>query len=136
VRVRYKTRDGVDGGCVAPDEVCALGSPDYYPDLDALCGPARTAKVRIEQDVTVHVGDCLTADLNGGWEDTGARDIGKDHPAADCGAWVDSVQDGGQTLTSCRDTYPDTRMTFLAQLTVGKSPRGALPACLTVNMGA
>lgn len=133
IPISFKTADGPTD-CASKNEVCQLGSPDYTPHLEALCGPAPVAHVYVDNTNVASAGGCLALKSTA-WV-TGTADYVKaGAPAVDCSAFVDrtEIDNSGVPLKSCQEMYPGTRQTFLAVLT---TPKGSMTACLTQNVGA
>ncbi|WP_405597572.1 hypothetical protein OG741_13900 [Streptomyces sp. NBC_01410] len=133
VPVSYKLPDG-PGLCESKADVCALGSPMYTPDIETICGAAPVAHIYVQNTDLVEAGGCLSLEGTA-WVTGTASYLGAGAPGYQCHAFVDrtDLETGGVPLTVCQEYYPNTRQTFLAELT---TPAGTMTACLTAHHGA
>jgi hypothetical protein len=120
--------------CQPLTQICAVGAPYYVSDLDQLCGPAPVAQVSVAGTDTVKTGACLVL-TSGGWATGMASYNAAGSPASACTANImqTSADIGGQPLKVCQESFPHTRMTFLAVLT---TTAGSTTACMLEDVGA
>ncbi|MEU2115213.1 hypothetical protein ABZ567_06070 [Streptomyces sp. NPDC016459] len=133
VPVSYKLPDG-PSLCESKADVCALGSPMYTPDIETICGAAPIARIYVQNTDLVEAGGCLSLESTA-WVTGTTTYLGADAPGYQCNAYVDrtDLETGGVPLTACQEYYPNTRQTFLAELT---TPAGTMTACITARHGA
>lgn len=130
--VEYKLPTGPQM-CVPKSEMCPLGSPYHTTELDEICGVAPVAHIFVDNTDLVYGGSCLRSD-GGSWATATASMTSADEGMVACGAYVLYTEwEVGSPLKTCDSSYPNTRITFLAEI---KTLRGSVMGCIDQVWGA
>lgn len=133
--VTYKLVTG-PGSCESKNEICTIGSPYYTPDLDSICGAAPIAHIFVDNTDLVTGSTCLRL-RSTSWVSGTASVLPDITPLGACSAWVSYTEmETGQEIRFCEPSYPNTRITFLAEVETIGSYGETMTMCLNQVWGA